>query len=107
MPAALSKKSSYTKKTFTIALCLLLCSSYALAEASYRISVKDFSSDPAKVKALQQGIERMKAKSQANPMSADFRTSFAYWSNTHGFFGTGKNATDLKAYIASRMPSSA
>ncbi|GAA0663358.1 tyrosinase family protein [Rheinheimera tangshanensis] len=104
MPAALSKKSSYTKKTFTIALSLLLCSSYALAEASYRISVKDFSSDPAKVKALQQGIERMKAKSQANPMSADFRTSFAYWSNTHGFFGTGKNATDLKAYIAYRMP---
>ncbi len=94
-------RSKKLKLTFTL---LLLCSCYAAAESSYRISVKEFSTDPAKVKALQQGIERMKAQSQANPMSAGFRTSFAYWSNTHGFFGTGKNATDLKVYIANRMP---
>ena len=106
MFSASFKKVPCKTKTLKLTLALmLLCSWYTSAESSYRISVKDFSTDAGKVKALQQGIERMKAKSQANPMSADYRTSFAYWSNTHGFFGTGKNSTDLKAYIARRMPS--
>lgn len=105
MPSALLKKTPRTTKRFTLAISLmLLCSWQAAAESSYRISVKDFAADPAKVQAIRKGIERMKASSQANPMSAEYRTSFAYWSNTHGFFGTGKNSTDLKAYIAYRMP---
>lgn len=106
MPLRLMKKIQSKNKVLPLLISLtLVCSWQALADSSYRISVKEFSADPAKVKALQQGIERMKASSQADPMSSQYRTSFAYWSNTHGFFGTGKNATNLKDYIAKRMPS--
>lgn len=101
----LIKKTPGKTKTVKLAITLMLLGSgQVAADASYRISVKDFSADPVKVKALRQGIERMKASSQANPMSAQYRTSFAYWSNTHGFFGTGGNSTNLNTYIAQRMP---
>jgi len=69
-----------------------------------RISVEQFSKDPQKVATLQKGITKMRANSKANPKSAQYRTSFSYWANTHGFFGTGTNATNLQQYIAYRMP---
>ncbi|SDZ01590.1 tyrosinase family protein [Nitrosomonas halophila] len=83
---------------------LLLLSATVSAETP-RISVLEFSQDAAKVTALEKGIASMNANSSANPDSAEYRTSFAYWANTHGYFGKGKNATDLQEYIAYRMPS--
>src|SRR5690606_16994343 len=82
---------------------LLLLSATVSAETP-RISVLEFSQDAAKVTALEKGIASMNANSSANPDSAEYRTSFAYWANTHGYFGKGKNATDLQEYIAYRMP---
>jgi hypothetical protein len=75
----------------------------ALADPA-RISVEQFSKDPKKVEALRKGIANMRSESKADPMSAKYRTSFAYWANTHGYFGTGANATNLPQYIAYRMP---
>ena len=69
-----------------------------------RISVEQFSKDPKKVAALKKGIASMRVKSTAAPTSPAFRTSFAYWANTHGYFGTGTYATNLEAYIKYRMP---
>lgn len=69
-----------------------------------RISVEQFSKDPAKVTALKLGITKMRLNSKADPMSALYRTSFSYWANTHGYFGTGAHATNLTNYIAFRMP---
>jgi tyrosinase len=82
---------------------LMLLSSAVTAETA-RISVLEFSKDPAKVSALEKGIASMRAHNNANPDSVEYRTSFAYWSNTHGYFGKGGNATDLDAYIKRRMP---
>ncbi len=81
-----------------------LAISSAYAEAPVRISVLDYSNDPAKVAVLKKGIESMRQASSADPMSATYRTSFAYWSNTHGYFGTGTHATDMKRWVAQRMP---
>ncbi|HJS15714.1 MULTISPECIES: tyrosinase family protein [Rheinheimera] len=104
MRSALLKKSPNKNRGLQLALSiLLLYCTQAVADGSYRISVKDFSADAAKVKALRQGIERMKAAGQANPTSADFRTSFTYWANTHGYFGTGPHATNLQTYTEARM----
>jgi tyrosinase len=103
-PTLITKTPRRNTKLKLVITLMLLGSWQVAADGSYRISVKDFSADPVKVKALRQGIERMKASSQANPKSAQYRTSFAYWSNTHGFFGTGGNSTDLDTYIAQRMP---
>lgn len=86
-----------------LTLCIIATASLAHAEPQ-SISVAQFSQDPAKVAALQKGIAAMKANSSADPTSAQFRTSFAYWANTHGYFGTGKYATNLDKYIARRMP---
>lgn len=70
-----------------------------------RISVAQFSTDPQKVAALKKGIASMRQNSSANPMSEQFRTSFAYWSNTHGYIGTGTHATSMQDYIIDyRMP---
>ncbi len=70
-----------------------------------RISVAEFSKDPAKVASLKSTIESMRVASNADPMSVDFRTSLAYWANTHGYIGTGTHATSMEKYITNyRMP---
>ncbi len=71
---------------------------------SLRMSATEFAKDPAKVSALQKGLEKMRANNNANPLSPEFRTSFNYWANTHGYFGAGPNGTDKQAYINKRMP---
>ncbi|WP_337881325.1 tyrosinase family protein [Rheinheimera sp.] len=83
----------------------IACGLSSAAQAdSLRISAADFAKDPARVAALRAGIANMRTSNQANPLSAQFRTSFNYWANTHGYFGTGGNATNLPNYIAYRMP---
>lgn len=91
---------------FALLLCLF-CGVYCGAGHAQpvRISVAEFSKDPAKVASLKATIEAMRAASAADPMSVDFRTSLAYWANTHGYIGTGTHATSMEAYITNyRMP---
>ncbi len=90
-----------------IAVVLALAAAPALLGQMFtRIPASQFVKDPAKVKALQDAVTAMKSRSTANPMSADFRTSWAYWSATHGYLGTGKHAAmtaaKFKASAAAR-----
>lgn len=88
-----------------IALFLLsVALNHAAQATSVRISTLEFQQDQAKVASLQKAIAKMRELSKADPMSAEFRTSFAYWSNTHGYFGKGTHATDKAAWFASRLP---
>ncbi len=69
-----------------IILGTLLCGmSLATHADSLRMSATEFAKDPAKVSALQKGLEKMRANNNANPLSPEFRTSFNYWANTHGY----------------------
>ena len=84
---------------------ILVCISISSWADSYRISVKEFNQDSNKVAALKAGIEKMRANNTANPLSPEFRTSFNYWANTHGYFGSGKHATNYQEYITDyRLP---
>lgn len=77
----------------------------AVADDPVRISVAEFSTDPNKVKNFQAGIGKMLDYNLADPMSEKFRNSLAYWSNTHGYIGTGTYATSMHNYIIGyRMP---
>ena len=58
-----------------------------------RIAASEFAKDPAKVAALKRAITRMKERNTRPRTSADFRQSWVYWANTHGYFGTGPNAS--------------
>ncbi len=82
----------------------LLCGMSLTTHAdSLRMSATEFAKDPAKVSALQKGLEKMRANNNANPLSPEFRTSFNYWANTHGYFGTGTHGTDKTTYLKNRM----
>jgi hypothetical protein len=94
------KKSNFIA---VLALATLLLSHAGWASPT-RISVLEFSNDPGKVAAYKKGIESMRKASLADQMSPKYRTSFAYWSNTHGYFGSGTHATNMKDWIAYRMP---
>ncbi len=70
-----------------------------------RISVAQFSKDQKKVDSLKTAITSMRKAGSADPKSEEFRTSLAYWANTHGYIGTGTHATNMKKYITDyRMP---
>ena len=70
-----------------------------------RISVAEFTLKQQQVKVLKKGMDAMRASSAADPMSQQFRTSLAYWANTHGYVGTGMHATSMQTYIIGyRMP---
>lgn len=75
----------------SLALCLAVAGS---ASAQFvRISAKDFASNPAKVAALRRAVTRMKERNTRPRTSADFRQSWIYWANTHGYFGSGPEAS--------------
>ncbi|HEV2720554.1 MAG TPA: tyrosinase family protein [Thermoanaerobaculia bacterium] len=91
---------SFRRLLTPVVLCLVAAPAL-LAQQFTRIAASDFVKDPAKVKALQQAVAAMKLRNTANPMSADFRTSWAYWAATHGYLGTGKHAATTAARFKS------
>jgi hypothetical protein len=100
-----STRSPRTLTFYAVVVGLLLVGAGATALAApMRISVTELAKDQTQATALENGYAKMRASSTAEQSSAQFRTSLAYWANTHGYFGTGGNATDLTAYIAYRMP---
>ena len=52
-----------------------------------RISAKDFAASPARVVALEKAVRGMKARNTLAKTTKAYRTSWAYWANTHGYFG--------------------
>lgn len=59
----------------------------ALGDQSVRLSWEDFAKDPQKVASLRKAVAVMKARSAADHSSADYRKSWEYWANIHGYFG--------------------
>ena len=52
-----------------------------------RQSLAEFVKDPQKLATLIRGINEMKRRSAAPPASAEYRTSWEYWANMHGYPG--------------------
>jgi hypothetical protein len=59
----------------------------ALGDQSVRLSWEDFAKDPQKVASLRKAIAVMKARNSADHASVDYRKSWEYWANIHGYFG--------------------
>jgi hypothetical protein len=53
-----------------------------------RQSLSDFVRDPQKLASLIRGVNEMKRRSAAPADSAEYRTSWEYWANIHGYPGT-------------------
>jgi hypothetical protein len=61
------------------------------AAPQVRMRWQDFSAgaDGAKrVASFQKAVQKMKSLDGADPTSADFRRSWAYWANIHGYYGS-------------------
>jgi hypothetical protein len=84
------------RRIATIVLAMLFVATSAAAQFT-RISAKDFAQNPAKVAALKRAVTRMKERNSRPRTSADFRQSWVYWANTHGYFGTGPNSSGTAA----------
>lgn len=62
----------------------------APAAVQERLSWQAFSSGPEgakRVQSLAMAVAKMKSLDKADPKSADFRRSWAYWANIHGYYG--------------------
>jgi hypothetical protein len=56
-----------------------------------RLRWEDFASGPDGAKrlaSLQKAVEKMKSLDSSDPSSADYRRSWQYWANIHGYYGT-------------------
>ena len=85
------------KRIAGLTLVVLLVVTGAEAQQFTRISASEFAKDPAKVAAFRRAVQRMKERNTRARTSADFRQSWAYWANTHGYFGTGPRASGSAA----------
>ena len=82
-----------------IAVTVLIAGSGFAQTKATRLSWETFSKDPAKVAALRTAVAAMKSRSTAAPASAAYRTSWTYWGNIHGYFGTSSPDGTVEAYI--------
>ena len=88
-----------------LALVLLsLAATAAVAQQYTRIPASQFVSDPAKVAALQKAVATMMSRNSATQTTPDFRTSWTYWSATHGYLGTGGRAATTAALFKASAP---
>ncbi len=90
--------------SYVVAACMSF-GFYSTAFAdNVRINAATFAKDPKKVKALSKAVAAMRARNTADPKSADFRTSWSYWANTHGYFGGGPNSSGPAADFKAQAP---
>jgi hypothetical protein len=59
----------------------------AFAQQPVRLSWQEFEKDPRRVQSLRNAIATMKARNSADPSTAEYRLSWEYWANMHGYFG--------------------
>ncbi|HEX7025613.1 MAG TPA: tyrosinase family protein [Gammaproteobacteria bacterium] len=74
------------------------------ASVPVRQNITDFVKNPKLVNDFRNATEIMRKNGTAKPSTPEFRTSLVFWANTHGFFGTGKNATNYDAIVKYRGP---
>jgi hypothetical protein len=75
---------------------VLVCLFVAVTAAAQpvRMSWQTFAQDPARVQSFRNAVAAMRARNTADKSSAEYRTSWEYWANMHGYFGeTAKNGT--------------
>ncbi|HEX8255304.1 MAG TPA: tyrosinase family protein [Thermoanaerobaculia bacterium] len=64
------------------------------AQTPVRLSWQEFAKDPARLQSYRNAVAAMKALNTADPASVQFRQSWTYWANMHGYFGPqAKNGT--------------
>ena len=57
------------------------------AQTPVRMSWQEFVKDPKRLQSFRNAVAAMKALNTADPTSAEFRRSWTYWANMHGYFG--------------------
>ncbi|HLX09918.1 MAG TPA: tyrosinase family protein [Thermoanaerobaculia bacterium] len=75
-----------------------------LPAPAVRMKFQDFVKDPNRLNALIKAVKVMKDRSKANPASADYRTSWEYWSAMHGFYGPDAKAGLIQDAINDSPP---
>ena len=73
---------------FTISVCL---QAQQPSAPQIRMRWEDFISGPDGAKrlaSLKAGVAKMKSLDSSSPTSADYRRSWQYWANIHGYYGT-------------------
>lgn len=62
------------------------------APGPVRLSWQEFSKDPNRVESFRRAVRVMKSRNTADRKSVEYRKSWEYWANMHGYFG--KNAVN-------------
>ncbi len=60
----------------------------AFAQKPARLSWQEFAKDPQRVQSFRNAVATMRSRNTADKSSAAYRTSWEYWANMHGYFGT-------------------
>lgn len=72
---------------FALKLALVFVTLTAFAQKPTRLSWQEFAKDPDRVQSFRNAVATMRERNTADPTSATFRKSWAYWGSMHGFFG--------------------
>lgn len=86
-------------RMFVVLVSLLITAATAFAQTPVRLSWETFSKDPKRVAAFRKAVATMKARNTAAQSSAQYRTSWTYWGNIHGYFGPQSPDGTIEAYI--------
>lgn len=79
-----------------------------------RLSWSTFVKDPHRLSQLTRAIAYMRSLDSSPKASADYRRSWQYWANIHGYYGFAKDGTtagpdgrvqDILAYLQKKLPS--
>jgi hypothetical protein len=77
---------------------LFFLATAALAQSPVRLSWQEFEKDPRRVQSLRNAIATMKARNSADPSTAEYRLSWEYWANMHGYFGPEAKSHTVAQY---------
>ena len=75
----------------------------AYADGGIRLSWEEFAKDPQKVASFRKAVAVMKSRNSADRTSADYRKSWEYWANIHGYYGPQSHFGTV-ASAKSRLP---
>lgn len=81
---------------------LLVTAALSAQVSATRLSWQTFAQDPKRVESFRTAVRVMKTRNFADPASAEFRTSWTYWANMHGYFGPASPRGTITDWIASR-----
>jgi len=64
-----------------------------------RLSWQEFAKDPNRVASFRKAVQVMKQRNALPPSSMEFRTSWNYWANIHGYLGPNAKKKTKAEYI--------